>query len=212
MAGPDAGPRRIPTYVVAGDPISRAGLATQLRGRHDLAVVDDVERAAVAVLVADAVDEAAAQAVRALLGRGLLDVLVVATAIDDRGVRRAAEAGACAVLRRVDASPEKLAAVVVSAVNGHGGPPPDLLCSAPPEVGRPLQDPHQRGDAPARGFSEREVEVLRLVADGLDTAEIASRLACSERTVKNVIHDVTARYGLRNRCHAVAYALRAGVI
>ncbi|HUY29441.1 MAG TPA: LuxR C-terminal-related transcriptional regulator [Acidimicrobiales bacterium] len=212
MAGPDAGPRRIPTYVVAGDPISRAGLAAQLRGRHDLAVVDDVERAAVAVLVADAVDEAAAQAVRALLGRGLLDVLVVATAIDDRGVRRAAEAGACAVLRRVDASPEKLAAVVVSAVHGHGAPQPDLLGSAPPEVGHPRQDPHRRGDAPAGGFSEREVEVLRLVADGLDTAEIAGRLACSERTVKNVIHDVTARYGLRNRCHAIAYALRAGVI
>jgi DNA-binding NarL/FixJ family response regulator len=62
------------------------------------------------------------------------------------------------------------------------------------------------------GFSSREVDVLRLVAEGYDTEEIARMLAYSERTVKNVIHGVTARFNLRNRCHAVAYAVRAGVI
>jgi DNA-binding NarL/FixJ family response regulator len=54
--------------------------------------------------------------------------------------------------------------------------------------------------------------VLRLVADGLDTTEIARRMAYSERTVKNVIHDVTTRLNLRNRSHAVAYAVREGLI
>ncbi|MDA8292188.1 MAG: helix-turn-helix transcriptional regulator, partial [Actinomycetota bacterium] len=61
-------------------------------------------------------------------------------------------------------------------------------------------------------FTPRELEVLGLVADGLGTAEIARRLLCSERTVKNVLHEVTERFGLRNRCHAIAYALRAGAI
>jgi DNA-binding NarL/FixJ family response regulator len=56
------------------------------------------------------------------------------------------------------------------------------------------------------------VEVLRLLADGLDTSEIAHKLAYSERTVKNVVHDVTTRLQLRNRSHAVAYALREGLI
>jgi DNA-binding NarL/FixJ family response regulator len=56
------------------------------------------------------------------------------------------------------------------------------------------------------------VEVLRLVADGLDTTEVAGRLCYSERTVKNVLHDVTTRLRLRNRTHAVAYALRHGLI
>jgi DNA-binding NarL/FixJ family response regulator len=56
------------------------------------------------------------------------------------------------------------------------------------------------------------VEVLRLVADGLDTSEIARQLAYSERTVKNVLHDVTSRLQLRNRSQAVAYALRQGFI
>ena len=62
------------------------------------------------------------------------------------------------------------------------------------------------------GLAEREIEVLRLVAEGLDTNEIAHRMCYSERTVKNVIHDVTTRLQLRNRSHAVAYAMRQGLI
>lgn len=61
-------------------------------------------------------------------------------------------------------------------------------------------------------FEPREIEVLRLLADGHDTASIARQLHYCERTVKNVIHDITNRHRLRNRTHAVAYALRHGVI
>ena len=60
--------------------------------------------------------------------------------------------------------------------------------------------------------SRREVDVLRLLAEGYDTADIADALAYSERTIKNVIHDVTSRLQLRNRSHAVAVAMRTGVI
>jgi DNA-binding NarL/FixJ family response regulator len=62
------------------------------------------------------------------------------------------------------------------------------------------------------GLTPRETEVLRLVADGFDTAEIAGRMCYSERTVKNVLHDLTTRLQLRNRSHAVAYAVREGLI
>jgi DNA-binding NarL/FixJ family response regulator len=62
------------------------------------------------------------------------------------------------------------------------------------------------------GLSDREVEVLRLVADGRDTREIATELCYSERTIKNVIQDIVRRFGLRNRSHAVAFALRQGFI
>ena len=54
--------------------------------------------------------------------------------------------------------------------------------------------------------------MLRLLAEGRDTREIADELAYSERTIKNVIRDITRRLGLRNRSHAVAYALRQGLI
>ena len=62
------------------------------------------------------------------------------------------------------------------------------------------------------GLSGREREVLKLLADGLGTNEIALALAYSERTIKNVIHDVTTRLNLRNRSHAVAYAVKAGIV
>ena len=62
------------------------------------------------------------------------------------------------------------------------------------------------------GLTEREIEVLRLVAEGYDTAEIAKTICFSERTIKSILHDVTTRLQLRNRAHAVAYAVREGLI
>ncbi|MFI6303567.1 response regulator transcription factor [Amycolatopsis thailandensis] len=64
----------------------------------------------------------------------------------------------------------------------------------------------------ATNLSARETDVLRLMADGLDTNAIAAELSYSERTVKNIIYALTSRLKLRNRSHAVAYALRTGAI
>ncbi len=61
-------------------------------------------------------------------------------------------------------------------------------------------------------LSPRDVSVLRLLADGSSTADIASGLAYSESTIKNVVHDLVHRLGARNRTQAVAMAIRAGVI
>ncbi|MCU1490682.1 MAG: transcriptional regulator, LuxR family [Acidimicrobiaceae bacterium] len=208
----ESAPRRLATYVAAGDAISRAGLATQLRSQTELLVVDDPKRASVAVLAVDEVCEEEARVVRTLLRGGCRHVVVVSTGLDDRGVLTAVEAGACAILRRGEASPERLAAVLVAAMEGHGTLPPDLLGSLLSQVGKLQRNVLQPRGLLFNGFTEREIEVLRLVADGLDTTEISEKLAYSERTVKNVLHDVTSRFNLRNRCHAVAYALRAGVI
>jgi DNA-binding NarL/FixJ family response regulator len=72
----------------------------------------------------------------------------------------------------------------------------------------------QDGTLPARRhvLSQREVAVLRLMSEGFDTNEIASRMRYADHTVKNIIYSLTHRLGLRNRSHAVAYALRAGII
>jgi DNA-binding NarL/FixJ family response regulator len=61
-------------------------------------------------------------------------------------------------------------------------------------------------------LSGREAAVLQLISEGLDTAEIAEQLCYSIRTVKSVVHEVTRRLHLRNRAHAVAYAIRLGLI
>ncbi|MGF1645920.1 MAG: response regulator transcription factor [Kineosporiaceae bacterium] len=88
--------------------------------------------------------------------------------------------------------------------------------------GRPRQAPADEavphagprsGPRPVRDvLTSRETDVLQLAGDGLTTVEIAERLGCSERTVKMALHDVVERFGLRNRTHAVAYAIRAGLI
>ena len=90
--------------------------------------------------------------------------------------------------------------------------PPDLLGELLSQVERLQRDVLGPRGLTTSGLAPREVDVLRLMAEGWDTAEIAEKLSYSERTVKNVVYAVMSRLGLRNRPHAVAYALRAGVI
>ncbi len=205
---------RIPVFVYASDPISETGIAGQLRGQPGVHVVDegDVDMAAVAIVVTDEVDEEATRAVRAVQRNGVPRVVVVVTRIDDGGLLAALEAGACGIVRRADARSDRLVAAVRAAVAGDGTMPPDLLGRLLDQIGRLQRQVLAPRGLTIAGLAEREIEVLRLIADGLDTNEIAGRLCYSERTVKNVIHDVTSRLQLRNRSHAVAYAMRQGLI
>ena len=61
-------------------------------------------------------------------------------------------------------------------------------------------------------LSEREIEVLRLVAQGLGNKEIADRLNLSEHTVKSHLRHILDKLHLRSRAHAAAYAVRAGLV
>jgi DNA-binding NarL/FixJ family response regulator len=144
--------------------------------------------------------------------RGARRVIVVATRLDDAGLLAAVEAGASGLIRRSQATPQNLIGAIRTAANGEGSLPPDLLGRLLDQVER-LQHQvlHPRGLTLA-GLTDREIEVLRLLSDGLDTNEVSQRLYYSERTVKNIIHDVTSRLDLRNRTHAVAYAIRQGLI
>jgi DNA-binding NarL/FixJ family response regulator len=205
---------RIAVYVYAHDPISQAGLASQLRTRPEIQVVDsDVDQAMVAIVVVDEVDEETTRVVRAIQRTdGIPRVVLVVTRLDDAGMLAGVEAGACGLLRRSEARPERLLEAIRSAATGDGSVPADLLGRLLEHVGRLQRQVLTPRGLTISGLSEREIEVLRLVADGLDTAEIAGSLAYSERTIKNIIHDVTARLNLRNRSHAVAYAVRQGLI
>ncbi|HEX2851025.1 MAG TPA: response regulator transcription factor [Acidimicrobiales bacterium] len=204
---------RIRVFVYAHDPISQAGLAAQLRTRSDVQVVDDdVDHAEVAVVVADEVDEETTRVVRAIQRNGIPRVVLIVTRLDDAGMIAGVEAGACGLLRRSEAKPEQLATAIRAAHIGDGSVPSDLLGRLLDHVGRLQRQVLTPRGITLSGLTEREIEVLRLVADGLDTAEIATSLSYSERTIKNIIHDVTARLNLRNRSHAVAYAVRQGLI
>lgn len=205
---------RIPVSVHAHDPLSSAGVSSQLRGRAEVALLEDGADApeAVAVVVVDDVDDDAVRTVKAIRLGGCTRVVVVATRLDDRGLLSAVEAGACALMRRSDALPDKLVQTVSRAAAGDGTVPPDLLGRLLEQIGLLQSQVLAPRGLTFSGLSEREIEVLRLISEGLDTNEVAGRLCYSERTVKNVLHDVTTRLRLRNRTHAVAYAMRNGLI
>jgi DNA-binding NarL/FixJ family response regulator len=67
-------------------------------------------------------------------------------------------------------------------------------------------------DTAERDLTGRELDVLRLLAEGGSTRDIAQRLSYSERTVKNIVHDVLGKLNGRTRAHAVAVASRRGII
>ena len=90
--------------------------------------------------------------------------------------------------------------------------PPDLLGKLMATVGSAGLTGQAGAPRTFGGLTQRELHVLRLLADGCTTSEIARELCYSERTVKNSIQAFTSRLQLRNRSHAVAYAVRQGLI
>ena len=187
--------RRIPVFVYADDPISQAGVAAQLRGRPETYVVDGRRdrRADVAVVVTHGVDEASIRVVRGIQRSGCPKVVLVTSQLDDSALMLAVEASVAGILRRQEATPELLAAAVVAAARGNGTLAPDLVGRLLDQVSRLQRNVLLPAASAVTGLNDREREVLRLLADGLDTAEISRQLAYSERTIKNIIHEVTTR-------------------
>lgn len=205
---------RITATVTAFDPISRAGIVSQLRYRPEVRLIEDgtSETPMVTVIVADRITAQVCQTIRATIRSGSSRVVVVATQLDDNELLQAIEAGCCGLLRWVDASPERLVSVLQGAANGDGTVPPELLGRLLEQVARLQRQTLAPRGLTFAGFAERELAVFKLVAEGWSTVEIANQLSYSERTVKNIIRDVTSRLQLRNRAHAVAYVVREGLV
>lgn len=204
----------VPVVVHARDPISAAGVISQLRYRPEVRVlsIDQMDEARVAIIVVDAMDEDAIHLLRQVQRQRGCRTVLVASTLEDGDLVSAVEVGVVGLVRRNEATPERLVDVVTRAASGEGSVPPDLLGRLLDQVGKLQRQVLTPRGLTFTGLATRELEVLRLVAEGMNTCEIAEALSYSERTVKNVLHDVTTRLQLRNRSHAVAYALRQGLI
>lgn len=203
---------RIPVAVSAPDPISREGAVSQLRRHPEINLCEESGPGTVALLIEDALDEAALTRLRRIVrSEGARAVLVVG-AIRESELLDVVECGVGAIVWRHEATAHRLVQAVLAASRGDGDLPADLLGRLISQVGSLHRGAAGSPGAPSLGLTSREVDVLRLVAEGLDTGEIAGKLSYSERTVKNVMHGLTTRLHLRNRAHAVAYALREGYI
>nr|WP_226924923.1 response regulator transcription factor [Georgenia satyanarayanai] len=205
---------RVPVWVSARDPISEAGVVSQLRPRPEVRIVgrDEDDDALVAVVISDSLDGDTLRMLRAVQRRGFTRTVLVVGQLEDSDLVTAIEAGVVGLVRRAEATSDRLVAVIRAAATGDGTVPPDLLGRLMDQVGKLQRQVLGPRGLTFTGLAAREIEVLRLIADGYDTGEVARQLSYSERTVKNVLHDVTSRLQLRNRSHAVAYALREGLI
>ncbi len=204
------------THAHALDPISSAGLVAQLRGHPGIEVVEPGPAADADSVALCAVDssltDGAVTMIRRAKRHGCQRVVLICTNPTGLDVMAAIDLGVCAILPRHEASTHRLVQAVLSVAAGEAAMPADMLARLINHVARLQTDVLVPRGLHVSGMADRERQILRLVADGLDTREIANQLNYSERTVKNVLHDVTTRFQLRNRSQAVAYAVREGLI
>ena len=203
--------------VMASEPLVAQGAAAYLRTFPGITPIpqDRLEGADVVLVIAGHVSEETLspmeQAAELVSDREMRFVLVC-DGIREPQLLRALSLGMVSVLLRQDADYPRIARAVVNARDGKVELPRDAhgwLEKRIRPVQRDVLAPHGLTTA---GLYTREVKVLRLLAEGMDTLEVAQRLSYSERTVRNIIHGLLTRMKLRNRVHAVAYALRNGVM
>ena len=135
-------------------------------------------------------------------------VLVCTAEPSDDSVLAALQSGAVGFLRKDTLTPDALAAAVQAAASGTGVVAPDLLGN----LLRGVTSEGVNGRPSLARLTEREQQVLALIAQGHPTREVALELSYSERTVKNVLHDVVTKLNARSRSQAVAHAVREGLI
>ncbi|HLQ79584.1 MAG TPA: response regulator transcription factor [Brachybacterium sp.] len=137
-------------------------------------------------------------------------VLVLTTFDDDELVLRALRAGARGYLLK-DVTVERLARAVHALASGGTLVSPSITEGLLRAI-RADPAPPREAHAPLQTLTERETDVLRMLAEGYSTREIAELLHLAEGTVKNHISTILQKLGARDRTSAVLRALREGVL
>jgi DNA-binding NarL/FixJ family response regulator len=134
--------------------------------------------------------------------------VLVTDSITEPSLIRAIGLGVVSVVLRPTATFSEIVDAAVAASIGHSDVPPHILG---PLI-RHMRRLDRHGSGVGARLSSRDMTVLSLLSDGLDTAQIASRLSYSERTIKSIVHAIVNTLGVSNRTHAVAYMIRAGFL
>ena len=200
----------------------RRALATLLDEHDDMEVVGQAGNGVEAVELAQGLDPdvilldvempvmdgiAAAARLREVVPRARIVMLTVVD--DDEHLMAAVRLGVHGYLLK-DLHPDELFAMVRAAMRDESPVAPSLvgrLLAALRDNGRTPVSPQSEESA----LSARELEVLRLVADGLSNKQIGTALSITEGTVKNHVHNALAKLGMDNRIQAAAYIVRQGL-
>jgi DNA-binding NarL/FixJ family response regulator len=139
----------------------------------------------------------------------LTRVIVLTISDQDSDVMDAIVAGACGYLLK-DSSIENVVAGIRSASVGSSLISPTIASKVLQRVRATTADTDM-ADAIRAELSDRELEVLKLIANGKDNAQIAAELVISPKTVKNHISNILMKLQIQNRIQAAVYAVRSGI-
>jgi DNA-binding NarL/FixJ family response regulator len=222
MNNEGAGRAVVRVLLVDDHDLFRTGLASLLSAEPDIEVVAQASGGRMGVRLAgelqpDVVlmdmrmpDLSGADATRQIIETNpKLRVLALTVASEDAEVATALEAGACGFVAK-DTAIDSLVVAIHAAAAGVAWLSPRaaevVLGRLRTAGGEPRQEP-----APIELLSSRELEVLRLIASGMENAEIAAELNISPRTAKNHVSNILAKLGLPSRVQAAVYAVRQGM-
>jgi NarL family two-component system response regulator LiaR len=219
--GPEAARTRV--LVVDDHDLFRTGLATLLEAQPDIEVIGQASGGRAGVRLAlelrpDVVlmdirmpDLQGSDATRAILKQAPEIRIVVLTVVHEATeVARALEAGACGFLAK-ETRIEDIAVAVRAASQGAAWLSPRAAEVVLQRL-RQTEPGLEAEPSPSHQLSARELEVLRLVAEGMENAEIAVALKISPRTAKNHVSNILAKLSVSSRVQAAIFALRSGLV
>ena len=214
----DGAPTRpVSVAVLAGDPLTGQGAVAHLRARPEVRILgaERQQEAEVVLIVVDRITEDTLKLMERVAEESVNDdarFVLVGDGVREHHMLRAVTCGLVSVIPRREADFDRILRAIVDVREGRLEMPGVALGWLVGQLRAIHQDVLEPNGLTAAGLETREVDVLGLLAEGLSTFEIAQRLNYSERTVKNIIHGVLTRLKLRNRAHAVAFAVRIGAL
>jgi DNA-binding NarL/FixJ family response regulator len=138
----------------------------------------------------------------------LTRVLVLTASHEDDDVMDAIMSGACGYLVK-DSSIDELLAGIRAAANGESLISPAIAAKVLQRLRAAASSPPE--ESTLAGLTDREMQVLRLIANGQDNAQIAAELHISPKTVKNHISNILMKLQIENRIQAAVLAVRSGL-
>jgi len=138
-----------------------------------------------------------------------LRILVVSGSADDQDVLEAIIAGACGYILK-DSPVERIADGIRLAAEGGTTLSPTVAAQLLDHV-RQVKPPARIADEPVGELTPRELEVLKLLAAGMENSEIAAELVISTRTARNHVASILEKLQMQNRIQAAVYAVRVGL-
>lgn len=215
----------ITVAIVDDHPVVRAGIRAVLAAAPGLHIVAegvsgadalrlaDEHRPDVLVLDVNLPDINGLEVTRRLRSRGDHTPIVILTVHNDsQTVLGLLEAGACGYVLK-DEALDRLAGAVRAAARGETWLSPAVAGQVVQRAVSRLPEPRRRAedaDLPLSPLTPRELDVLRLLADGLDNEAIAQRLVLTKRTVQNHISIIYDKLGVASRTEALLYAVQHG--